>query len=407
MLRRSWTIFAIWLFAYLHSYFYRSANAVIAADLQADISLNAEQLGFMSSVFYLAFALVQLPLGAALDRWGPRLVTPVLMLAGAVGSLLFSVGESYLVLTIARALLGAGFAGVLMGAMKAFAAWFPANRFATVSSLFVGAGASGALLAGTPLAWLANEVGWRAIFLGGAGLVTVAALAIVVGTRNAPAGTQAGVRRLAEGSNTEPDATVQKDGFATIARDHRFWRISFLTFASLGAILAVQGLWGAPYLTTLYGLGDIQVGNALVALGVGVMIGNLVCGWLADQFGRGVVVLTGAGVFLACQVLLAVAPPSLPIALVYFTFGLFSSYFVALVDEGRSVFPPHLTGRAITGVNFFAMAGAMVVQWLMGVIIQAWSGGADASMGYRLAFVMTAVMLAVAMVLYVPVVRRR
>jgi predicted MFS family arabinose efflux permease len=333
------------------------------------------------------------------------------MLAGAVGSLLFSVGESYLVLTIARALLGAGFAGVLMGAMKAFAAWFPANRFATVSSLFVGAGASGALLAGTPLAWLANEVGWRAIFLGGAGLVTVAALAIVVGTRNAPAGARAAGPNSGKGSQPgagiEPDAAAQRDGFATIARDHRFWRISFLTFASLGAILAVQGLWGAPYLTTLYGLGDIQVGNALVALGVGVMIGNLVCGWLADQFGRGVVVLTGAAVFLACQVLLAVAPPSLPIGLVYFTFGLFSSYFVALVDEGRSVFPPHLTGRAITGVNFFAMAGAMVVQWLMGVIIQAWSGGVDASMGYRLAFVMTAAMLAVAMVLYVPVVRRR
>lgn len=56
MLHRSWTLFAIWLFADLHSYFFRSADAVIAADLQADIGLDAEQLGLISSVFYLAFA---------------------------------------------------------------------------------------------------------------------------------------------------------------------------------------------------------------------------------------------------------------------------------------------------------------------------------------------------------------
>lgn len=410
MLTRSWSIFAIWLFAYLHSYFYRSANAVIAADLQADIGLNSEQLGLMSSVFYLAFALVQLPLGAALDRWGPRLVTPALMLVGAAGSLLFALGESYLMLTIARALLGVGFAGVLMGALKAFAAWFPSNRFATVSSLFIGVGACGALLAGTPLAWLAGEVGWRAIFAGGAGFVTVAGLAIAVATRSAPRSSAA--PRQARGSaparqvaHARPAQGAANGGFGLIVRDHRFWRIAFVNFSSLGVVLAVQGLWGAPYLSVVYGLGDLQVGNALVVMGIGVIIGNLACGWLCDRFGRGVVVITGASVFLTSQALLALAPSGLPIGLTYLAFGLFSAYFVALVDEVRTVFPPHLTGRAMTGLNFFGMTGAMFFQWLMGVIIEASSGGADATAGYRLAFLMTTAMGALALLLYVPVAR--
>lgn len=388
---RSGSIFAIWLFAYLLSYFYRSTNAVIAGDLRADVGLRAEQLGFMTSLFYLSFALVQLPLGAALDRWGPRLVTPSLMLVGATGSALFAIGDSFLELSVGRALLGVGFAGVLMGAMKAFASWFPSDRFATVSSVLVGIGASGALLAGTPLAWLAGEVGWRAIFGWGALVVAAAALTILLGSRNAPSG------------SAIPDVAADDSGFGLILRDHRFWRVALLNFATVGAILAVQGLWGGPYLADVHSLTELQVGNVLVALGVGAVIGNLACGWLADRFGRGVVVLVGAAVFIVSQAVLAFALPATPVSPVFFAFGLFGSYFVVLIAEVRSIFPRELTGRAITGVNFFGMTGAMIVQWLMGVLIE---GAGDGQLiGYQLAFLMTTVLGMVAVVMYVPVVR--
>lgn len=386
---RTSSIFAVWLFAYLLSYFYRSANAVIASDLRADVGLSNEQLGFMTSLFYLAFAVTQLPLGAALDRWGSRTVTSSLMLVGAFGSLLFALGESYLVLSFARALLGIGFAGVLMGAMKAFSSWFPPGRFATVSGVLVGIGSSGALLAGTPMAWLAGELGWRTVFVWGAGVVAIASIVIVVGGRNAPPG-------LAWRTNEA--STV---GFATIVGDHRFWRIAFLNFATVGAMFAVQGLWGGPYLTDIYSLGDLQVGNALVALGIGVVAGNLTCGWLADRFGRGAVVMVSATVFVATLVLLAMASPAAPVTAIYLAFGLSGSYFVVLAAEVRSTYPHSLTGRALTGINFFGMAGAMVVQWLMGVMI----GANDGVAGYRVAFAATAVLASIALLVYLPVAR--
>ncbi len=394
VMSRNWSIFTIWLFAYLLSYFYRSANAVIAADLRVDIGLNAEQLGFMTSVFYLSFALVQLPLGAALDRWGPRLVTPTMMLAGALGSALFALGESYAELILARALLGVGFASVLMGGLKAFAAWFPSSKFATVSSLLVGIGSSGALLAGTPLAWLSGLVGWRAIFAWGAGVVIVAAVAIAIGVRNAPPGSE----RLSD--------ETPSGGFGDIARDHRFWRIAFLNLASVGTLLAVQGLWGGPYLADVYGFDELQIGNLLVALGVGAIIGNLSSGWLADRFGRGVVVMIGASVFVACQALLALALPAMPVAVLYLAFGAFGSFFVALIAEARAIFPSHLTGRALTAVNFFGMAGAMGVQWLMGVLIENAGMGGYGAGAYRLAFLVTTSLGVVATLLYVPVARQ-
>ncbi|WP_119314370.1 MFS transporter, partial [Calidithermus terrae] len=99
-------VFVVLLLAYFLSYFFRSANAVISADLQRDLGLSPAQLGLMTSLFYLAFALVNLPLGSLLDRYGPRFVHPALMLAGAAGAYVFANAQSFEVLSLGRALLG-------------------------------------------------------------------------------------------------------------------------------------------------------------------------------------------------------------------------------------------------------------------------------------------------------------
>ncbi|HEX7001342.1 MAG TPA: MFS transporter, partial [Trueperaceae bacterium] len=236
-----------------------------------------------------------------------------------------------------------------------------------------------------------GELGWRTVFLWGAGVVALAASVIVIGGRNAPPGVA--------WRTGDPSAS----GFAAIVRDHRFWRIAFLNLATVGTTFAVQGLWGGPYLTDLYAFGDLQVGNALVGLGIGVVAGNLACGWLADRLGRSSVVVVSATVFVATQVLLAMALPAAPVSAIYLVFGLSSAYFVVLAAEVRAIFPLNLTGRALTGINFFGMAGAMVVQWLMGIMIGAGSGVA----GYRVAFTTTAALAAVALVVYLPGTRLR
>ncbi len=94
-----------------------------------------------------------------MDRFGARRVTPPLMLTAALGSALFAAAPTFLALVLGRALIGLGMAGVLMGALKTFGAWFSVRRFTTVSGVFLGIGTSGALAAATPLALLNASVG--------------------------------------------------------------------------------------------------------------------------------------------------------------------------------------------------------------------------------------------------------
>jgi predicted MFS family arabinose efflux permease len=355
-----WTIFGVWLGAFLLSYFFRSANAVIAPDLREAFGLDAAQLGLMTSTFFAAVALAQLPLGAALDRWGPRLVVPALMLAGVAGAVVFATATTFAALTVGRTLLGLGFAGVLMGALHAFGRWFPDRRFATVSGLLVGLGTSGALLAGTPLAYLAATFGWRAVFAGGAVVVTLSAAAIALATRDAPPG-------------APPLRSTDGGSLASVLGDQRFWRIALMNLFAVGSLLAVQGLWAGPYLADVHGLSSLRVGDLILVMALGVVVGNLASGALADQFGRGRVVLVAAAVFTACHALFAAAPAGAPVpllAVLYFAFGASGSIGSVLFALARGIVPAHLNGRVITAVNLVGIAGAMAIQWAMGAIIE-------------------------------------
>ena len=69
--------------AYVLSQFFRTALAVVAPELAADLGLDPARLGVLSSAWFWAFAAAQLPIGVALDRWGPRrTVGSVFLLAG-------------------------------------------------------------------------------------------------------------------------------------------------------------------------------------------------------------------------------------------------------------------------------------------------------------------------------------
>ncbi len=390
-------IFLLFTLAYILSYFFRSANAVIAPDLSRDLGLDAAQLGFMTSLFFATFAAVQLPLGVYLDRIGPRWVTPGLMLVGALGSLVFAAAPSFATLALGRALIGIGMAGILMGALRAFSVWFSPHRFATISGTFVGIGATGALLAATPLALLSAAVGWRAAFLLGAVITVAVAASIMLWTRNAPPGVD-------WHGGAGPGGSL-----STVLRDRRFWRIAPLIFFMSGALYAFQGLWAGPYLFDAIGIGKIEGSSILLALGVGAIVGFLTSGWLSDHFGLGRVVVTSAVILIAVQFVLMSRPPLAVVSIAFVIYGLTAAPHIMLIAQARGLFPQGLAGRAMSATNLFAIGGTFILQWWMGVIIGLFptdTAGHYPPTAYAAALLFLAVGTALSLVWYLPLARR-
>jgi MFS family permease len=172
-MKRLAPIFTILSLLFILSMFYRVASGVIAPDLIRDLGLNAEMLGNVGGAFFYAFAFSQIPMGPLLDRMGPRIVIPCFALIGALGSLLFGLAHSYPAAIVARLLMGAGMASMLMGSLKVFTLSFPARTFSTLAGTFISVGTLGSACAASPLAYCASLMGWRMTFIAAAAVTTL------------------------------------------------------------------------------------------------------------------------------------------------------------------------------------------------------------------------------------------
>jgi predicted MFS family arabinose efflux permease len=393
------------LLAYLLSYFYRSTNAVLADDLTRAAGLTPEQLGAMTSLFYVTFAVAQLPLGSALDRWGPRIVTPALMLATVAGSLVTAVATDFAGLALGRALIGLGMAGVLVGALKAMASWFPAARFPAVSSLFIGVGSLGALGATTPLDAFANALGWRPVFVVAAVVTTAVALLVVLVVRAEPPAAVEAIPATqdadAPSARTPPDASVH---FTQIFTDGGFWRLAVLVLALAGSLFAFQGLWGGPFMVAGLGTDRSIAAQLLLVLGLSATAGYLLAGPMAGRWGVDRTIATGAAIALAALVLLAVVPRDVPfavLAIAWSALGLGTSTKALSYAAARARFPGG-AGHAITAANLFAVGGSALLQAGLGVVVGAVAGATGHAddpplLAYRAALWTAATLLAVAL----------
>lgn len=390
------TVFVLFTAAYFFSYFYRSANAVIAGDLARELQLDAGQLGLLTSLFFATFAAIQLPMGIWLDRWGSRWVTPALMFVGALGSLLFALAQGFVPLAIGRALIGVGMAGVLMGSLKIFSQWFSLNRFATVSSSMVGIGALGALAAASPLAWLNQTIGWRAVFVIGGVATALIAASIMLWTRNTPPGVAWTGGQANQGS------------FGIVFGDRRFWHMVPLSFFLAGVAMGFQGLWAGPYLFDVNGLDQIAAGNVLLWMAIGLAMGFLAAGPLADRYGIALVTVIASVLFALCQFALAMRPPLAWVIPLYALFGAMGAFNIMIVTQARQIFPLSMTGKAVTAINLFAIGGTFLLQWWMGLIIglfPADAAGAYPPQAYTAALLFTGSGTTLTLLWYLPMLR--
>ncbi|MEE9210944.1 MAG: MFS transporter [Kiloniellales bacterium] len=133
-------------------------------------ALLAENPGKPSLWVIISAPWYQIPVGMAVDRWGPR---RVLTAAGfcALGSLCFALSESLGLLYLGRLMIGVGSAFGFVGALTLAGRWFAPHRFALVSGLTMMAGMSGGILGQAPLAVIIDAAGWRAPLLGAALLI--------------------------------------------------------------------------------------------------------------------------------------------------------------------------------------------------------------------------------------------
>jgi MFS family permease len=363
---------------YFLSYFYRTINAVISAELSASMDLRASDLGLLTSVYFLAFAAMQLPVGIALDRYGPRRVQGILLLVAAFGAALFGAAQTLGVFVIARALIGLGVAAGLIAGLKSIRLWFPKDRLPLLNGCFIMLGTLGALMATAPAELMVAWMGWRVLFTVLA--IATAACAVVI-TVWSP-----------ERALERPKAGHAVSSLRAIYTNQRFWRVAPLSTMCISTAWALQGLWAGPWLADVEHLDRPQVIRHLFVMALALCTGALLFGILAERLRRvGVrtqVVLAAVGVlFIAAQLALILRLP-VPSYVVWAIVGSAGAATVLSFTILADYFPNEIAGQANAALNLFHIGGAFILQYAIGIIVDFWGskGGHYPTIAYQSAF---------------------
>lgn len=357
------TILLPFALAHFVSYLFRSANAVIYPDLVRDVGLSASTLGLLTGAYLLAFALAQLPVGMALDRFGPRKVQIPMLALAAAGSVLFGLAQSLEGLVLARGLIGLGVAASLMAAIKASTLWLPPERLPLVTAVLLSFGGLGGMAATAPLQWVLDHVGWRTTFMGLAACALGVSGLIAGLVPEHPHKQQVGMGEMLR-------------SIGQLYRDRLFWRMALCTLFSNGAYMAIQGLWLGPWLRDVGHLSRGDVAQVLFFSTVAMVAGSLFFGWITDHLRRHrirAISVCSAGllVFLGVQALMLVAGSASPwlLAVGFSFFGTAGAMNYAILAQSV---PRHLTGRASTCFNLLIFIVAFALQWGLGIVINHW-----------------------------------
>ena len=95
-------------FAYFLSYFIKLSPSIIMPVLQARFNFTSGQTGFISSMYFLPYATMQLFVGPLCRKIGAGPLTGTGLIIGAAGLLIFSNGTTIATLAMGRFLLGRG-----------------------------------------------------------------------------------------------------------------------------------------------------------------------------------------------------------------------------------------------------------------------------------------------------------
>lgn len=368
-------VFASFAFAYFFSALVRGVTATLAPHFSAELGLNAGDLGLLAGAYFFGFAAMQLPLGNALDRFGPRRVLLAFIAVAVLGCAAFALAQSFAGLTIARALIGVGVSACLMAPMTTFRHRFADTAQMRANSWMLMTGSLGMVASTLPVQWLLPAIGWRGLFwvLALMFALSIAAIAWAV-PHDAPS------------RSASDDADAAAAGYRAVFRHPIFVRFAPMGVFQYGGMVAVQSLWAGPWMVQVCGFSPQQAAQGLFGINVAMLVTFMAWGMLVPRlYARGWTAerLIARGIPVCLVVL--VAAILMGRHATAWAWGLFciTCTFVSLSQPAiGQAFPASLAGRALSAYNLLIFVGVFVIQWGIGLAVdrfKALGWGAEAS----------------------------
>ncbi|MGI9860872.1 MFS transporter [Moorella naiadis] len=281
----------VWLL-YVINYFDKIAVLNLLPFIRNDLGLSHEVIGLAASLFFLAYAIMQIPAGIAADKWGPKIVMGVSIVAFTCFSFLTGVIKSLTQFIIVRLGLGVGEGLHFSPSIRAIGDWFPPQEKGRATAFFTTSWTIAPAIIPVVVAFITAAWGWRMVFylLAIPGIVGVLVLKFYMYNKPEEA-LQAGRINQEEynyikkqdmvKANTNTAVKVKPD-FKEVAGDPYLWVITAIVFCKTSVYWGTT-TWLTSYLVEQHGF-NIKAMGFLAAIPFLVgLLGQMLGGTLMDK----------------------------------------------------------------------------------------------------------------------------
>lgn len=363
-----WLICGLGAIFYSYEYFLRISPSVMETSLREHFNLSATGFGLLSAYYHYAYVPMQLPVGVLMDRFGPRRLLTLACLICVMGTFMFADTFLFAVAAAGRFMVGLGSAFAFVGVLKLATIWLPENKLAMVAGLATALGTIGAMIGDNLLGYMVTLVGWQktvnftAVF--GVGLIFV----LWFGIRDHK-------RQQEEQGGTINSFRKSMVDLGIIIRNKQIWINGAYGCLVYLPTTVFAELWGIPYLRHAQGLTLSAASLCNSVLFLGFTIGAPLMGYISDKIKRRKLPMMFGATGAAIVMMLILYVPGLSsthLSILMFLLGLLYSVQSIVFAVGREVSPNEAAGTAIAMTNMIVMLGAMLLQPLVGRLLD-WS----------------------------------
>ncbi|USO01121.1 MAG: MFS transporter [Alphaproteobacteria bacterium] len=368
MIRRGWCAVALGSAFFCYQFIVRVFPNILHDELMDILNLNTASFGVIISAYGWAYALMQLPLGLAIDRWGPRYLVSSASLLCAIGCLLFIVAKNIYVAWIGRFLMGMGSACGFMSCVKLATLWLPTRFLARAIALTMLCGTLGAVLGGTPLSLYVNAVGPHACIVTLAGLGVVMGLLLLLFIPHAPPPKKFLSCPKSTGTHNHPLVNLK-----TIMLNPQSWIIGTYSMLMYVPITVWGEAWGVPFVERATQSTEKMAAMAITCMFAGAAAGSPLFTAISDLWrSRRFPMVLGSVLALATNAMIVFIAdiPLMGMYVLFFLAGLVYTAKILTFSSICEIVPRSMSGVSVAMVNAIVMMTGPIYHPLVGHLIE-------------------------------------
>lgn len=368
------SIYLAWFSAALFfafQYMLRITPNIMSNELKEVFNINAKEFASLGSLYYLAYSLLQIPIGKITDILGVKKIILSSIILCIIGGFIFTLGYKFYYLQIGRVIMGVGSASAFLCALKIVVDYFPVK----IRGLLMGAtltfGTIGALISGNILITIISKFGWKntsyiSVFIG----IIIFILCFVF------------IKLL-----PSEEKIVQKYNFKWKNLFHIIKNIlcqknvviySIISISVYTPLAMLADLWGSSFIQAKFLISKEAASSISLNLYLGLGIGSIILPWICQKYSilkKGIAICAVVTFVLFCIIIYVPNINIYILNILMIMIGFFCGAEMMCFTVALQSSTKENSGEVIGTVNTFNMLGGALLQQGMGQCLAfMWSG---------------------------------